>query len=475
MSVEALIKAGALVLLALIAASLALPSAYAQPASRASVEAVFDSIISNLRNLLAYLESVNPSEAARYREAFEKAISKIEDAKRRTSIDPEGALRDAIKAQSEATRGAAGILKNLNVTVPPGLIVALDVKLRMVEELNATIQYLKGFNVTVDPEAEVILKATETKILELKAGLVQGALNASQVAAQLVEVNKNISKVKVLIAKSKGEWVKVQAVNAIARGLAGLTAKYGGDTLDIEKLGPEALSEVEAFLRLPEEVERVLGVKLPPAFKCNLTPLLEKHGVKLEPGFLGRLIAKLAIEDRSKLLEVIGEIRKCIVQPLIASEANLEKIPGIAREHIEKAKNVAEEARKTVKPRTVKTLEIRIEVFPRVQKGEEIVNIGTLTLGETVQVKVIEAAAGGGLKIMAGGVLTLKGEKQTYEINMPCMADVDMGCARIQVIIPGYDVPMSIEPGTYSATLKISWEARGVGVLILKIIIETTG
>lgn len=468
-------KVGALVLLGLIAASLAFPMALAQPSSQANVEAVFDSIVSNLRGLLAYLESVNPAEAAKYREAFEKAISKIEEARGRARADPEGALREALKAQSEAARGAAGLLKTLNVTAPPGLIVALEVKLRMVEELNATIQYLKSFNVTVDPEAETILEATKTKILELKTGLAQGFLNATQVATQLVNVNKNISTVKVLIAKSKGEWVKVQAVNAVARGLASLTAKHGREALDLEKLGPEALSEVEAVLRLPEEVEKVLGVKLPPAFKCNLTPLLEEHGVKLEPGFLGRLIAKLAVGNRSKLLEVIGEIRKCIVQSLIASEANLEKIPGIAREHIEKAKSVAKEARKAEELKTVKTLEVRIEVFPRVQKGEEVVNIGTLTLGETVQVKVIEARAEGGLKIMANGVLTLKGEKQTYEINMPCMADVDMRCARIQAIIPGYDQPMRIEPGVYSATLKISWEARGVGVLILKIIIETSG
>ncbi|MFN4046313.1 MAG: hypothetical protein ACK4H7_03120, partial [Acidilobaceae archaeon] len=256
-----LLRVATLVLVGLIVASLAAPVVSAQPSSQASVDVVFDSIVSNLRSLLAYLESVNPAEAAKYREAFEKAIGRIEEARGRARADPEGALRDAIRAQAEAVRGAEGLLKAINVTVPPGLIVALDVKLRMVDELNATVQYLKSVNVTVDPQAEVILGATRAKILEFKAGLLQGTLNASQVATQMVEVNKNISTVKVILAKSKGEWVKAQAVNAVARGLAGLAAKHGEAVLDIETLGPEALSEVEAVLRLPEEVEKVLGVK----------------------------------------------------------------------------------------------------------------------------------------------------------------------------------------------------------------------
>lgn len=57
-----------------------------------------------------------------------------------------------------------------------------------------------------------------------------------------------------------------------------------------------------------------------------------------------------------------------------------------------------------------------------------------------------------------------------YSINMPCILCFNASCTRVTVIIPGYDVPLRIEPGNYSLRLEVYWfEAKHSGKVRLSI------
>ena len=73
----------------------------------------------------------------------------------------------------------------------------------------------------------------------------------------------------------------------------------------------------------------------------------------------------------------------------------------------------------------------------------------------------------GGPEIIVSGKIELRGEDKTYTINMPCLYHIGE-CIRILVLIPGYDQPLKIDPGEYSVTLTISWQAKGSGETTVK-------
>lgn len=63
-----------------------------------------------------------------------------------------------------------------------------------------------------------------------------------------------------------------------------------------------------------------------------------------------------------------------------------------------------------------------------------------------------------------------------YGINMPCVLYFNASCARVTVIIPGYDVPLRIEPGRYSLRLEVYWaEAKDSGRVRLSICTKAYG
>jgi hypothetical protein len=66
------------------------------------------------------------------------------------------------------------------------------------------------------------------------------------------------------------------------------------------------------------------------------------------------------------------------------------------------------------------------------------------------------------------GKIRLESSKKTYEISMPCILVIDASCPRITMIIPGYDAPLTIEPGRYILTIELGWrEARDSGKVSL--------
>jgi hypothetical protein len=334
-----------LAVLCLMLASLLAPATagvgYGQ--EQAGVDAVVRGTIERLRAALAYLEATSPSEASRLREAFDRAISRLEGAR---GGAPEVALVEVVRAQVEALNASRSVLSKVNVTHPPGLMAALDVKLGMVEELRATVEYLRSASVTVEPWVDVKLEETARNIKALREGLASGALNASQVAVKLGEVNRNISEVRVYLAKTAGQgWVKAHVIGNIAREMAGsirsseaaLRGDVGELAAGLERLGriPEVLPPGAPGREVVEEVARCI---------LQITPDNKTFVVM-------SAIAKMLRESKEEveIRLLVAEIVRCLKQPL--ERMPLNEIPAKHRPDVEKARGKAgaleEEARRS--------------------------------------------------------------------------------------------------------------------------------
>jgi hypothetical protein len=309
---------------------------------RRDVDAIVQGTIERLRATLAYLEAVSPSEASKLREVFDRAISRLEGAR---GGAPEVALVEVVRAQVEALNASRGVLSRVNVTYPPGLMVALDVKLGMVEELRATVEYLKSANVTVEPWVDVKLEETARNIKALKEGLASGALNASQVAVKLGEVNRNISEVRVYLAKTARQgWVKAHVLGSIAREMASsIRSSEAAMRGDVEELA----ASLERLGRIPEV--------LPPGAPGRGVVEVTKCILQATPGnktfVVMSTIAKTLRESKKevKIRLLVAEILRCLKQPL--ERIPLNEIPAKHRLDVEKArenaKTLEEEARRS--------------------------------------------------------------------------------------------------------------------------------
>ncbi|MEM4455463.1 MAG: hypothetical protein QXT28_12165 [Thermofilaceae archaeon] len=95
-------------------------------------------------------------------------------------------------------------------------------------------------------------------------------------------------------------------------------------------------------------------------------------------------------------------------------------------------------------------------------EGDAEVALGTLTLNSSCYLRfkpVLSAQIEGNASLIVSGSLLLKKVEEgiEYRISMPCLLSVGEGCARILVLIPGYDAPMLVKPGAYEVTLMLSW------------------
>jgi len=81
------------------------------------------------------------------------------------------------------------------------------------------------------------------------------------------------------------------------------------------------------------------------------------------------------------------------------------------------------------------------------------------------------AQAGTGLSVIIAGRLSLEGGGRSYSIAMPCLY-TNTECARILILIPGYDAPMPIEKGEYNVSLELSWTAEGTGEVPVELSIQ---
>lgn len=100
-------------------------------------------------------------------------------------------------------------------------------------------------------------------------------------------------------------------------------------------------------------------------------------------------------------------------------------------------------------------------------------NIATISVEpEAIRFRVVEKHVEGNVSIVLNGLAILRGENTTYRIPLPCLLAHGEGCVRVLMLIPGYDVPLPVEPGTYSVDLELSWTASGRGRFLVKLAIE---
>ncbi|MFZ8792856.1 MAG: hypothetical protein ACO2O2_03070 [Acidilobaceae archaeon] len=341
--------AGLVVVWLLLASTMAPVALGVEYARQRDVDAVVQGTIERLRATLAYLEAVSPSEASKLREVFERAISRLEGARGRA---PEVALVEVVRAQVEALNASRSVLARVDVAHPPGLAVALDVKLGMVEELRATVEYLRFANVAVEPWVDVKLEETARNIKALKEGLASGALNASQVAVKLGEVNRNISEVRVYLAKTaKQGWVKAHVLGNIAREMANsirsseaaMRGDVGELAASLERLGriPEVLPPGAPGREVVEEVARCI---------LQVTPGNKTFVVM-------STIAKTLRESKEevKIRLLAAEILRCLKQPL--ERMPLNEIPAKHRPDVEKARESAKTLKEEARRSTLEVVE----------------------------------------------------------------------------------------------------------------------
>ncbi|MEM2420854.1 MAG: hypothetical protein QW637_03665, partial [Acidilobaceae archaeon] len=204
---------------------------FSQTTSSRGLEAIIDYEKQLLEALKSMVPDISPQ--------IDEAISRLEEAKAKASIDPESALREAVMAQIQALNvgKAREVLSRVNITAPPGLIVALNVRLRMISEINATITYLKSMNITVNPEIEVKLGELTTRVVQTREKLLAGKLRPEEVANIIGEVSRELALIKTEIVREyKQEWGIAQAVNAVVRVKADTVSSLELVLPNLEKL-----------------------------------------------------------------------------------------------------------------------------------------------------------------------------------------------------------------------------------------------
>ena len=116
------------------------------------------------------------------------------------------------------------------------------------------------------------------------------------------------------------------------------------------------------------------------------------------------------------------------------------------------------------------TIEVTVNITE--PEGSKVLrNIAILNIGNTsrIQFVVLKKEVEGDVKITLNGRAILESPSGKYKISMPCLLSEGYACYRIQTVIPGYDIPLEVEPGTYNVTLILSWRAEGKGTFHLLI------
>ncbi|MEM0491365.1 MAG: hypothetical protein QW784_02445 [Acidilobaceae archaeon] len=456
---------------------------FSQTTSSRGLEAIIDYEKQLLEALKSMVPDISPQ--------IDEAISRLEEAKAKASIDPESALREAVMAQIQALNvgKAREVLSRVNITAPPGLIVALNVRLRMISEINATITYLKSMNITVNPEIEVKLGELTTRVVQTREKLLAGKLRPEEVANIIGEVSRELALIKTEIVREyKQEWGIAQAVNAVVRVKADTVSSLELVLPNLEKLNLKDLEDVviriENVVLFERRAEELLGVEIPPEYKCDVKSVIEKLtgliDLRVEPGFLGRIIASLVAEGKIEELKgLLIEYKRCLIQPL--KPEIIEKTPGLGKDVAEKAKHVAEMIRTEItRAVDIKIIlvqtggrpdlilappRIELNIKPETREGNiKFKNVGALTVKKdtTVILKPVNLNTDKNLEVIISLVIELESKDRNYTINMPC-ALANTECSRIMVLIPGYDIPLSIKQGEYNLNIIVSWNILGTG------------
>ncbi len=102
--------------------------------------------------------------------------------------------------------------------------------------------------------------------------------------------------------------------------------------------------------------------------------------------------------------------------------------------------------------------------------GSATLDLGVVTLPTAFYVfrLVLAYRVEGNASLVVGGELRLEGDARSYRVGMPCLISHGTSCARVMVLIPGFDVPLRVEEGAYRASLTLSWTSTGRATIIVE-------
>lgn len=114
--------------------------------------------------------------------------------------------------------------------------------------------------------------------------------------------------------------------------------------------------------------------------------------------------------------------------------------------------------------RAIKRFEISLNVDKG--RGSAQFNLGGVAIPRGAIVARLTLLSSEGVEgFVVSAELLLESSERSYKITMPCAISVNEPCYRILALIPGYDAPMKIDEGAYTAKLSLNWSARGSGVI----------
>lgn len=118
-------------------------------------------------------------------------------------------------------------------------------------------------------------------------------------------------------------------------------------------------------------------------------------------------------------------------------------------------------------------IERDLQLFINTTFGSQNIDLGEVELTKSgcIQLKGFVTSVNGDIKLVLSGKLRLTSINKSYEISMPCLAEINESCYRVKTIIPGYDTPLEVASGVYNATLELSWIAWGNGSFTLRLIV----
>lgn len=131
--------------------------------------------------------------------------------------------------------------------------------------------------------------------------------------------------------------------------------------------------------------------------------------------------------------------------------------------------NIPEQVSLTMSSQAI--MEKDIEIIINASHGTIEIDLGEIMIPSrgsiivTREVTEIE----GYFKLLLNGRLDIISNNLSYTVLMPCLASVNESCYRIEIVIPGYDELMEIQPGAYNTKLTLQWVASGHGAFKLRL------
>lgn len=181
----------------------------------------------------------------------------LENASHIVDSNPREAAKISVQAMIVFSPAARYIISNLpedvvNKGKRRGLSQAIDVKLRMLNNLNNTMEWMKNMSINIPLETETDIGNARTILIEANETLSSGNYNASDIAHMIANASKLIGHAMSQIHRSSAKkWVAASLAESSLKQIGGLT-KMMSNTLNktVESIESGDVSEAEHTLSI---------------------------------------------------------------------------------------------------------------------------------------------------------------------------------------------------------------------------------